>query len=135
MSDVHQEGSGRRRPHPRSMADPFLEFDLARELDQLHCEPEPASGQNAKTLVKYDDFRIVLIALRAHTCIPGHWTGGRISRCRPFGATSGCERLDGRSICQPVVCSRSTRTCLMTLEALEDSAFLLTIAWPGRESA
>jgi hypothetical protein len=61
------------------MADPFLEFDLARELDELHCEPEPASGQNAKTLVKYDDFRIVLTALRAHTRIPGHWTRGRVS--------------------------------------------------------
>src|SRR5512144_3221814 len=79
MSDAHQEGSGRRRPHPRSMADPFLEFDLARELDQLHCEPEPASGQNAKTLVKYDDFRIVLTALRPRPRIPGHGTGGRIS--------------------------------------------------------
>ena len=134
MSDVHQEGSGRRRPHPRSMADPFLEFDLARELDQLHCEPEPASGQNAKTLVKYDDFRIVLIVLRAHTCIPGHWTGGRISvqtvrghiRVRALGRTfdlpaGGLLALD--------------QNVSHDLEALEDSAFLLTIAWPGRESA
>jgi quercetin dioxygenase-like cupin family protein len=134
MSDAHQEGSGRRRPHPRSMADPFLEFDLARELDQLHCEPEPASGQNAKTLVKYDDFRIVLTALRAHTRIPGHGTGGRISvqtvrghiRVRALGRTfdlpaGGLLALD--------------QNVSHDLEALEDSAFLLTIAWPGRESA
>lgn len=132
MSDVHQEGSGRRRPHPRSMADLFLEFDLARELDQLHCEPEPASGQNAKTLVKYDDFRIVLTALRAHTRIPGHSTGGRISvqtvrghiRVRALGRTFDLPAGGLLALDQDVS---------HDLEALEDSAFLLTIAWPGRE--
>lgn len=133
MSDAYQEVSGRRRPHPRSMADPFLEFDLARELDQLHCEPEPASGQNAKTLVKYDDFRIVLTALRAHTRIPGHWTRGRISlqtvqghiRVRALGRTFDLPAGGLLALDQDVS---------HELEALEDSAFLLTIAWPGRES-
>ena len=72
MSDARHEDSQHRRPHPQPMAAPFLEFDLTRELDQLHCEPQPTSGQNAKTLVKYDDFCIVLIALKAHTRIPGH---------------------------------------------------------------
>ena len=66
MSDGRHEDSRHRRPHPPPMAAPFLEFDLARELEQLRCEPWPTSGQNAKTLVKYDDFRVVLIALTAH---------------------------------------------------------------------
>ena len=47
------------------MAAPFLEFDLMRELEQLHGEPEWSSGQNARTLMKVDDFRIVLMTLRA----------------------------------------------------------------------
>jgi hypothetical protein len=46
------------------MAAPFLEFDVARELEQLHGEPGWQSGHNAKTLVKYDRLRVVLIALR-----------------------------------------------------------------------
>ena len=68
-----------RRPHPQPMAAPFLEFDLTRELEQLHCEAQPMSGQNAKTLVKYDDFRVILIALKAHSSIPEHHADGRIS--------------------------------------------------------
>jgi quercetin dioxygenase-like cupin family protein len=61
------------------MAAPFLEFDLTRELEQLHGEPEWNSGQNAKTLVKYEDFRVVLTALKARARLPGHQTRGRIS--------------------------------------------------------
>jgi hypothetical protein len=61
------------------MDSPFLESDLTRELEQLDREPRPTSDQNAKTLVKYDDFRIVLIALRANARMPGHHAEGRIS--------------------------------------------------------
>ena len=57
---AEHDDAQRRRPHPQTMAGPFLEFDLAREIDQLQREPRPASGQNAKTLAKHDDFRIVL---------------------------------------------------------------------------
>src|SRR4051812_35882131 len=61
------------------MAAAYLEFDLARELEQLHYEPGSSSGQNAKTLVKGDDLRVVLIALRPHTRLPEHQTDGRIA--------------------------------------------------------
>jgi hypothetical protein len=61
MSDAPNES---RRPHPQPMAAPFLEFDIARELEQLHGEPGWQSGHNGKTLVKYDRLRVVLIALR-----------------------------------------------------------------------
>jgi quercetin dioxygenase-like cupin family protein len=113
------------------MAAPFLEFDLARELEQLCREPQPTSGQNAKTLVKYDDFRIVLIALRAHTRIPGHRADGRISvhtirghmRLRALERTFDLRAGDLLALDQGLP---------HDVEALEDSAFLLTIAWPGR---
>jgi hypothetical protein len=49
MSDAHGDESPHQRPHPQPMAAPFLEFDLVRELEQLHCEL-PTSGQSAKTL-------------------------------------------------------------------------------------
>jgi quercetin dioxygenase-like cupin family protein len=116
------------------MAAPFLEFDLAAEIDRLHAETAWNTGQNARTLVKYGDFRVVLIALRAKTRIQEHKAEGRIS----VQVLSGHIHLkaSGRTF--------SLRTGgLLTLdhgvrhdvEALEDSAFLLTIAWPGSTSA
>ena len=133
MSDAHHEDSQHRRPHPQPMAAPFLEFDLVRELEQLHCEPQPTSGQNAKTLVKYDDFRIVLTALKAHTRIPGHQTEGRISVQTVRGHIR--IRALGRTFDLPVGSLLALDQGLAhDVEALEDSTFLLTIAWPGRGS-
>ena len=57
----------------------YLEFDIARELEQLHREVAWQSGQNARTLVKYDGLRIVLIALQARSRIPEHQAQGHIS--------------------------------------------------------
>jgi quercetin dioxygenase-like cupin family protein len=132
MSDVHHE-HGRRRPHPSPMAAAFLEFDLARELEQLHGEAAPASGQNAKTLVKYDDFRIVLTALRAQTRIPGHRNEGRISVQTVRGHIR--IRALGRTFDLPAGSLLALdRGLPHDVEALEDSAFLLTIAWPGRQN-
>jgi quercetin dioxygenase-like cupin family protein len=113
------------------MASPFLEFDLTRELEQLHCEPEWMTGQNAKTLVKYEDFRIVLIALKSHTCIPEHQTEGRISVHTVRGHVR--MRALGRTFDLPVGSLLTLDQGLLhDVEAFEDSAVLLTIAWPGR---
>jgi quercetin dioxygenase-like cupin family protein len=132
MPDARHEDSQHRRPHPQPMAAPFLEFDLARELEQLYCEPRPTSSQNAKTLVKYDDLRIVLIALRADARIPGHQADGRISvhiirghiRLRALERTFDLRAGNLLALDQGLP---------HDVEALEDSAFLLTIAWPGRD--
>ncbi len=129
MSDPPNE---HRRPHPQPMAAPYLEFDIARELEQLHREPGWKSGQNAKTLVKHEDLRIVLTALKAHSRIPGHQTEGRISIHTVAGHLT--VRAQGRTFDLP-----SGRLLALDqrlphdVEALEDSAFLLTIAWPARK--
>jgi len=113
------------------MAAPYLEFDIVRELEQLHREAGWQFGQNAKTLVKYDGLRVVLIALKARSKIPGHHTEGQISiqtvaghiqvhaQGRTFGLGAGGLLALDQGLPHDV-------------EALEDSAFLLTIAWPGR---
>ena len=59
MADDYESKSGHRTPHSPAITSPFLEYDLARELRQLHEEPSWTNGQNAKTLVKYDEFRVV----------------------------------------------------------------------------
>jgi quercetin dioxygenase-like cupin family protein len=131
MSDVPNGQGVHRRPHPQPLAGPYLEFDLVRELEMLHQEPEWQSGQNAKTLVKYDDLRIVLTALRAHARMPEHRTEGRVSIHTMKGQLQ--VRAQGRTFHLPAgTLLALDRGLAHEVEALEDSAFLLTIAWPGR---
>ena len=126
MSDPSNE---HRRPHAQPMAAPYLEFDIARELEQLHGEPEWKSGQNAKTLVKNEGLRIVLTALKAQSRIPEHQTEGRISIHTVAGHLK--VRAEGRTFDLPAGTLLALDQRLPhDVEALEDSAFLLTIAWP-----
>lgn len=127
MSDAPNE---HRRPHPQPMAAPYLEFDIARELQQLHREAGWQSGQNAKTLVKYDGLRIVLIALKARSRIPEHHTDGQISIQTVVGHIQ--VRAQGRSFeLRPGELLALDQGLSHDVEALEESALLLTIAWPG----
>jgi quercetin dioxygenase-like cupin family protein len=111
------------------MAAPYLEFDIARELEELHREVRWQSGQNAKTLVKNDGLRIVLIGLKARSRIPEHHTEAPISIQTVVGHIQ--VRAQGRSF-------ELRAGGLLVLdhglphevEAIEESAFLLTIARP-----
>ena len=132
MSDTLDEHAQHRRPHSQPMAAAYLEFDLARELEQLRREPGWRNGQNAKTLVKYDDFRVVLTALKAHARLPEHQTEGRISIQTVAGHIQ--LRAQGRTFDLPTGRLLALDQGLPhDVEALEESAFLLTIAWPGRD--
>jgi quercetin dioxygenase-like cupin family protein len=120
----------RRRPHTSSMSSPFLEFDLTSEVDRLHRESTWNTGQNARTLIKYDDLRVVLMALKAGARIPEHKASGRIS----VQVLSGHVRFNalGRAFnLLPGSLVALDERAPHDLEALEESAILLTIAWPG----
>jgi quercetin dioxygenase-like cupin family protein len=132
MSDAPHRDSQHRRPHAPPMAAPFLEFDLKREVEQLHSEPEWRTGQNARTLVKYDDFRVVLTALKRRARLPGHQTEGRISIQTVVGHIQ--VRAQGRTFDLPAGSLLALDQGIPhDVEALEESALLLTIAWPGRK--
>ena len=88
----------RKEPQPRSighesidgtLSGAVLQFNLANELDQLHRDESwlPPTGRSSKTLVKYPDLRIVLIAMKANTRIHKHKAAGRISVHRPYSAS------------------------------------------------
>ena len=110
MSDAPNEN---RRSHPQPTAAPYLEFDIARGLEQLHRERGWQSGQSGKTLVKYDGLRIVLIALKARSRIPRHQTEGQISIQTVVGHIQ--VRAQGEaSICRRERCSRWTKAYLTT---------------------
>ena len=131
MSEAPTHELAHRRPHTPPMDSPFLEFDLTAQVDQLHRETTWHTGQNARTLIKYDDFRVVLTTLRANAHMPEHKTDGRIS----VHVLSGHIRLNasGRTFdLLPGSLLALDQRVPHAIEALQESAFLLTIAWPGR---
>lgn len=128
MSDIpHHEPHA--RPHTGPMAGPFLEFDLPAEIHRLKAETTWSTGHNARTLVKYDDLRIVLIALRANARMPEHKTEGRISVHLLSGHVQ--VKATGRTFSLRAGGLLALDQGLPhDVEAMEDSALLLTIAWP-----
>lgn len=114
---------------PDATAGPSLEFELAAEIEKLRAEPAYETGRNAKTMVKYEDFRIVLTAIKAGTRIQEHHSAGRISVQTVAGHIR--MRALGREFDLPqgrlLVLDRGVQH---DVEALQDSAFLLTVAWP-----
>ena len=63
------------------LAEPLLQIDLERELQQLRREDswQRETGRSSKTLAKYPDFRIVLILMKGDTRMRQHRAEGRIS--------------------------------------------------------
>ena len=120
-----------RRQHTSSMAEPYMEFDLGAEVHHLKAETTWSTGHNARTLVKYDDLRLVLIALRRDARLPEHQTEGRVTvhvisghvQVRASERTFSL-RTGGILALDPAI--------RHDVAAIEESAILLTIAWPHR---
>ena len=104
----------------------------AEQIGHLRQEPYWQSGRNSKTIVKYPDFRIVLTAIKANTTIHEHHAAGRISvqtvegRIRMHAGGKEFDLPAGRLLVLD-------RAMPHDVVAIEDSAFLLTIAWPEGE--
>jgi|SRR5579871_3289260 len=108
------------------------EFNLDHELDELRGDPECESGGIAReVLIRYPDFQITLRAMKAGTRIPDHHNPGRIC----VHTLRGHIRMhaDGKLFDLPkgkmLVLDRAITH---DVEALEESAFLLTVAYPER---
>lgn len=115
---------------PEPIAGPFLEFDLAAQIQDLRREDVWTSGRNSKTIVKHPDLRLVLTIMKANTRIHEHSAAGSIS----VQTISGHIRMhvDGREFDLPAGHLLALEAAVPhDVEALEDSAFVLTIAWRG----
>lgn len=129
MSDATDPTPHRQRPHPGPMAGPFLEFDLGREIQQLQQEHTWSTGKNSRTLVKHGSFRVVLMALKSGTRVQEHKADGPISIQTVAGRVS--IRASERTFVLPAGSLLALdRATVHDVEALEESAILLTIAWP-----
>jgi quercetin dioxygenase-like cupin family protein len=115
-----------------TMVDRMAHFDLNHEIaDAASRKPWPA-GHYAKTLFKKHDFRVVLITMEPGAHMKEHHTDGTISvqvlngklrmnvGNRPYELAAGNLFTLAASIRHDV-------------EAIDDSAFLLTISWPRTE--
>ena len=129
MSDSPKQSVGSaaiRSPGP--LESPVLSFDLNSEIARLRGENAWQGGRNSKTLVKHPDFRVVLTVLKSNARLHEHRAAGRIS----VQAIAGHIRMhvQEKTIDMPAGHMLALERALPhDVEALEDSAFLLTIAW------
>ncbi len=109
---------------------PLLTFNLETEMKRLRQQEHwLRDGRISETLVKYSDFRIVLILMRAGTVMQEHRADARIS----IQALSGrlVVKLDEKTVELSAGCLLVLEKCLPhDVSAVEDSAFLLSISWP-----
>ena len=122
-------GSTQRPPH--ELSSPVTVLDLSQEAATLRREPAwQQSDRNAKTFVKEADLRVVLTVLKQ---------GGIVKEHRAPG-TAVVQALSGRirlRIADQTVDLSSGQIVVLEqnlphdVEALEESAFAITIAWPA----
>jgi quercetin dioxygenase-like cupin family protein len=119
------------------LAEPKIQINVAKELEQLHHAGawDQISGRSSKTLAKYADFRIVLVSMKANTRMDQHRAEGRISIQCLAGRLS--IHLPGAEKAEMAVGDFLVLDCGIPhdVEALAESAFLLTICWPHLQVA
>lgn len=124
------ETSGTEQRPARRLTGPALVFDLARENEQLSQEATWRQGDsNSKTLIKESDYRLVLTRLKRGARIHRHQTVARIT----IQTVVGCLRLQigDEAVELPAGHVLALESDIPhDVEALEESAFLLTLVWP-----
>jgi quercetin dioxygenase-like cupin family protein len=131
------------RGHPQLEPGPLSKFtgafnsgfciDLEQQIDQIFADSsgEDDSGRKTKMLVKYDEFRIALVAMRSGSQWSDHKTPARISvqvlrgQIRFTTPDNAFELASGDLLTlDPGV--------VHSVKADADSAFLLTLSDPRR---
>jgi hypothetical protein len=108
------------------------QFDLRQEIRLLRKEESwrRGLGRSSRTLVKQQDFRIVLVLMKANTRLTEHRTKARIS----IQAIQGRIRvhIPHQSKVELAVAGLLALDSAIPydIEAVRESAFLLTISWP-----
>src|SRR5277367_3549952 len=115
-----------------TMIDKLAQFDLLQEIADSEQKKPWQSGHFAKTLFKKHDLRVVLITMEHAAKMKEHHADGTLSvhvlkgqirftvQGKHHDLTAGNLITLGASIRHEV-------------EALQDSAFLLTISWPTNQ--
>ena len=122
--------SGTEQRPPHELREPVTALDLLDEAARLRQEPTwQQSDRNAKTFVKANDLRLVLTTLKQGAVVKEHRAPGSAV----VQTLSGRIRLGlpDRSVELPAGALVVLEPNLPhDVEALEESAFAITIAWP-----
>lgn len=123
--------TGRQRT-PEPYTAPLLAFNTDHEIAQLHSEKPWQAGHSSKTLAKYPNLRVVLIAMEAGARLHQHKTHGSIMIQTVRGRIR--VALPGKNLEIPAG-EFALLDALIPheVESIEASEFLLTISWPGAE--
>src|SRR2546423_15609969 len=125
------EGAGHLSRLP-NLGSSVLQFDLSKEIEELRKEDswQRETGRSSRTLVKQQDFRIVLVLMKAHTRLTEHRANARISIQTILGRIQ--VRVRNQNIVElPVAGLLALDSSIpYDIESLRESAFLLTISWP-----
>ena len=120
-----------------ALAEGVIRHNIGKEVEELKEAPswQRESGRSSETLVKYNEFRIVLVRMKPGSYMSHHKAEGPIS----IQAIQGKIRVhlpeDRTEDLKPGDLLTLERCLEHDVEALDESAFLLTIAWPEATNA
>lgn len=110
----------------------LAQFDLMQEMmDSQQKKPWPM-GHSARTLFKKSDLRMVLISMERGSVLKEHHADGTISVQVLKGSIRFTAQGEAHSLKVNGVLTLGA-SIKHEVEALEESAFLLTIAWPDAQ--
>lgn len=117
------------------LANTMIHTNIRDEIEKLRNTAawQQSAGRSSETLVKYADFRIVLVLMRQGSHMNDHHADGPIS----VHCLQGKIRVhlpDGQGVeLKPDGILALDRAVKHNVEAMEESAFLLTISWRKHE--
>ena len=114
------------------LANEVIRRNIDNELEKLKKAPswQRESGRSSETLVKYEQFRVVLVRMKPGSYMSHHRAEGPISIHVLRGKVRVHLPEDRIEDLKPGDLLTLDRCLEHDVEALEESSFLLTIAWP-----
>jgi len=110
----------------------FAQFDLAQEMMDSERTKPWAKGHTARTLFKKTDFRMVLISMEKGAVLKEHHADGTISVQVLKGSIRFISQGEAHTLRQNSIVTLGA-SISHQVEAIEEAAFLLTIAWPDKD--
>ena len=112
-----------------TMLKDVAQFDLSQEMADSDAKKPWQAGHYARTLFKKSDFRVVLLCMESGARLKEHHADGAISVQVLKGSIRFTTQGEPHDLKQGNVLMLAA-SIKHEVEALEESSFLLTIAWP-----
>jgi quercetin dioxygenase-like cupin family protein len=115
-----------------TMLKQFTQLDLAQEVLNSEQTKPWQTGHTARMLFKKADFRMVLISMEKGVVLKEHHADGTISVQVVKGSLRFTAQGEAHTLQTHSLLALGA-SITHEVEALEESAFLLTIAWPNAD--